>query len=58
MCGLEIIDFKKLKLFMDDLFFKSVVLGSFRVKFNFSFSVFCWDENDYEICVVFVLVCI
>lgn len=31
VCGLKEIDFKKFKLFMDDLFFKSIVLGSFRV---------------------------
>lgn len=58
MCGLEEIDFDKFKLFMDELFFKSIVLGSLKVEFNVNLFVFCWDEDDYEICVVLVLVCI
>lgn len=57
VCGSEIIDSGKSKLFMDDSFSVSVVPGSHRVPFNVSNPVSCWDEDDFQICIAPVLVC-
>ena len=57
VCGSEIIDTHKSKLFMDDSFSVSVSPGSQRVPFNASQPVSCWDEHDYQICIAPVMVC-
>lgn len=58
ICGEAEIDVGKAKILMDDGFSSSREAGSRRIDFDPEHPVSCWDEEDVEICVAPVLVCL
>ena len=58
ICGEANIDTSKAKILMDDSFSLSRDAGSDRIAFDPDQPVSCWDEEDVEICIAPVLVCL
>lgn len=57
VCGSHIIDPQNMRLILDQSFSSSVAVGSERVMVNKDDPVSCWNEKEYNICVVPNLVC-